>query len=105
MANTAVGIIETHGLASSIEAADAMVKSARVTVLGREFSGGGLVSVIVGGDVAAVKSATDAGAASANRVGEVVAVHIIPNPDVQTAGLLVRDEHKAPSAPADADAK
>jgi ethanolamine utilization protein EutM len=96
---TAIGIIETQGLAASIEAADAMVKSARVTVLGREFAGGGLVSVVVRGDVAAVKSATDAGAAAAARVAEVVAVHLIPNPSPQTAQLLIREQHLAGSAP------
>lgn len=101
---TAIGIIETQGLAASIEAADAMVKSARVTVLGREFAGGGLVSVIVRGDVAAVKSATDAGAAAAGRIGEVMAVHLIPNPSPQTVNLLVRAEHLAGVASADDDA-
>lgn len=93
--NTTVGIIETQGLAPSIEAADAMVKSARVKVLGREFSGGGLVAVVVTGDVAAVKSATDAGAAAAARIGEVVAVHLIPNPSPQTSNLLIREQHLA----------
>jgi ethanolamine utilization protein EutM len=95
--STAIGIIETQGLAPSIEAADAMVKSARVRVLGREFSGGGLVSIVVTGDVAAVKSATDAGAEAAGRIGEVVAVHMIPNPTEQTAALLIREQHLAPT--------
>ncbi len=99
--NTAIGIIETQGLAPSIEAADAMVKSARVTVLGREFSGGGLVSVVVRGDIAAVKSATDAGAAAAARIGEVVAVHLIPNPSPQTSNMLIREQHLAGVTSAD----
>lgn len=94
--NSTIGIIETQGLAASIEAADAMVKSARVKIVGREFAGGGLVSVVVLGDVAAVKSATDAGAASAARIGEVIAVHVIPNPSRQTSNLLVREQHLAP---------
>jgi microcompartment protein CcmL/EutN len=92
----AVGIIETHGLAPNIEAADAMVKAARVTVVGREFSGGGLVTLVVKGEIAAVKSATDAGAAAAARLGEVLAVHVIPRPDAQTTGLLVRPGNLAP---------
>jgi ethanolamine utilization protein EutM len=100
--NLAIGIIETHGLAPSIEAADAMVKSARVRVLGREFAGGGLVSVVVRGDVAAVKAATDSGAAAASRIGDVVAVHLIPNPNQQTSQLLVREQHLAPAENDDA---
>ena len=97
-----IGIIETEGLAPSIEAADAMVKSARVTVLGREFSGGGRVAVVILGDVAAVKSATDAGAAAAGRVGEVLAVHMIANPSPQTSNLLIREQHMASSTSPDA---
>lgn len=97
-----IGIIETQGLAASIEAADAMVKAARVKVLGREFSGGGLVAVVVTGDVAAVKSATDAGAGAAARIGEVVAVHLIPNPNPQTSNLLVREQHRVHEIAAEA---
>ena len=76
----ALGMIETRGLVSAIEAADAMVKSANVKIVGREKVGSGLVTVIVRGDVGAVKAATDAGAAAANRVGELVSVHVIPRP-------------------------
>ncbi|MGY3723844.1 BMC domain-containing protein [Granulicatella balaenopterae] len=82
----ALGMIETKGLVGSIEAADAMVKAANVTLIGKEFVGGGLVTVMVRGDVGAVKAATDAGAAAAQRIGELVSVHVIPRPhsDVET---------------------
>ena len=82
----ALGMIETRGLVGSIEAADAMVKAANVALLGKEHVGGGLVTVMVRGDVGAVKAATDAGAAAAQRVGELVSVHVIPRPhsDVET---------------------
>lgn len=76
----ALGMIETKGLVGMVEAADTMVKAAKVTLIGYEKVGGGLVTVIVRGDVAAVKSATDAGAAAARRVGELVSVHVIPRP-------------------------
>lgn len=76
----ALGMVETMGLVGMVEAADAMVKAAKVTFIGYEKVGGGLVTAIVRGDVAAVKSATDAGAASARRVGELVSVHVIPRP-------------------------
>ncbi|HJO29894.1 MAG TPA: ethanolamine utilization microcompartment protein EutM [Acidobacteriota bacterium] len=76
----ALGMVETKGLVGMVEAADAMVKAAKVTFIGYEKVGGGLVTAIVRGDVAAVKSATDAGAASARRVGELVSVHVIPRP-------------------------
>ena len=79
----ALGMIETKGLVGSIEAADAMVKAANVTLLGKEFIGGGLVTVMVRGDVGAVKAATDAGAAAAGRVGELVSVHVIPRPHAE----------------------
>lgn len=79
-------MIETKGLVGAIEASDAMVKAANVTLLGKEMIGSGLVTVMVRGDVGAVKAATDAGAAAAQRVGEVVSVHVIPRPhtDVET---------------------
>ena len=82
----ALGMIETRGLVGSIEAADAMVKAANVALLGKELVGGGLVTVMVRGDVGAVKAATDAGAAAAQRVGELISVHVIPRPhsDVET---------------------
>lgn len=76
----ALGMIETKGLVGSIEAADAMVKAANVTLTGKVLVGGGLVTVMVRGDVGAVKAATDAGAAAAQRVGELISVHVIPRP-------------------------
>ena len=76
----ALGMIETRGLVGMVEASDAMVKAAKVTLIGYEKVGGGLVTAIVRGDVAAVKSATDAGAAAARRVGELGSVHVIPRP-------------------------
>jgi ethanolamine utilization protein EutM len=76
----ALGVIETNGLVGAIEAADAMVKAARVKFLGREKVKGGLVSVMVAGDVGAVKAAVDAGAAACRRVGKLVSAHVIPRP-------------------------
>lgn len=76
----ALGMIETKGLVATIEAADAMVKAANVVLVGYEKIGAGFVTAIVRGDVAAVKAATDAGAAAARRVGELVGVHVIPRP-------------------------
>ena len=86
MTGDALGLIETKGLVGSIEAADAMVKAANVQLVGYEQVGGGYVTVMVRGDVGAVKAATDAGAEAAARVGEVVSVHVIPRPhaDVET---------------------
>lgn len=82
----ALGLIETKGLVAAIEAADAMLKAAKVTLIGSEKVGGGLVTIMVRGDVGAVKAATDAGAAAAEKVGELVSVHVIPRPhgDVET---------------------
>jgi len=76
----ALGMIETRGLVAMIEASDAMVKAAKVTLVGYEKVGSGLVTALVRGDVAAVKAATDAGAAAARKVGELVSVHVIPRP-------------------------
>lgn len=76
----ALGMVETKGLVGAIEAADAMVKAARVTLTGKETIGGGYVTVFVRGEVGAVRAATDAGASAAQRVGELVAVHVIPRP-------------------------
>jgi ethanolamine utilization protein EutM len=76
----ALGLIETRGLVAAIEAADAMVKAAKVKLLGRQKVKGGLVAVMVAGDVGAVKAAVDAGAAACQRVGEMVSVHVIPRP-------------------------
>ena len=84
----ALGMIETKGLIGSIEAADAMVKAANVTLIGKERVGGGLVTVIVRGDVGAVKAATDAGAAAAQRVGELLSVHVIPRPHAEVETIL-----------------
>ncbi len=84
----ALGLIETKGIVGAVEAADAMCKAAKVTLLGKEISGGGLVTVMVRGEVGAVKAATDAGAAAARRVGELVAVHVIPRPAVDLEGFL-----------------
>lgn len=76
----ALGMIETRGLVASLEAADAMAKAASVTILSQTKSGGGLVTTLVRGEVGAVKAATDAGSVAANKIGEVVAVHVIPRP-------------------------
>ena len=84
----ALGMIETKGLVGAIEAADAMMKAANVTLVGKEHVGGGLVAVLVRGDVGAVKAATDAGAAAAERVGELVSVHVIPRPHNEIEGIL-----------------
>jgi microcompartment protein CcmL/EutN len=80
MASEALGMVETRGLIGSVEAADAMVKAANVVLVGKEYIGAGYVTVLVRGDVGAVKAATDAGAAAARRVGELVGVHVIPRP-------------------------
>jgi ethanolamine utilization protein EutM len=86
--NDALGMIETKGFIGSVEAADAMVKSANVQLVGYKQIGSGLVTVLVRGDVGAVKSATDAGAAAANQVGEVVSVHVIPRPHSDVEKIL-----------------
>ncbi len=85
---SALGMVETKGLVSAIEAADAMVKSANVELVGREQVGSGLVTVIVRGDVGAVKAATDAGAAAARNIGELVSVHVIPRPHNEIENIL-----------------
>lgn len=85
---TALGMIESKGLVGAIEAADAMVKAANVTLIGKEQIGGGFVTVMVRGDVGAVKAATDAGAAAADRVGELVSVHVIPRPHTDVESIL-----------------
>ena len=84
----ALGMIETKGLVASIEAADAMVKAANVTLIGKEHVGGGLVTVMVRGDVGAVKASVDAGAAAAERVGGLVSIHVIPRPHDEVEGIL-----------------
>ncbi|GAA3616545.1 BMC domain-containing protein [Secundilactobacillus similis DSM 23365 = JCM 2765] len=84
----ALGMIETKGLVGAIEAADAMVKAANVTLIGKEQIGSGLVTVMVRGDVGAVKAATDAGAAASEKVGELISVHVIPRPHNEVEGIL-----------------
>nr|WP_319488887.1 BMC domain-containing protein [uncultured Caproiciproducens sp.] len=88
MNSDALGMIETRGLVPAIEAADAMVKAANVNLVGYEKIGSGLVTVMVRGDVGAVKAATDAGAASAKMVGEVVSIHVIPRPHSDTEKII-----------------
>ena len=88
MAQEALGMIETRGLVAAIEAADAMVKAANVTLVGTEKIGSGLVSVMVRGDVGAVKSAVEAGEAAAQRLGEIIATHVIPRPHGDVEKIL-----------------
>jgi len=84
----ALGMVETRGLVGAVEAADAMVKAANVTLVGKEKIGSGLVTVLVRGDVGAVKASVDAGAAAAKRVGELVSVHVIPRPHSDVEAIL-----------------
>lgn len=86
--SAAIGMIETRGLTASIEAADAMLKAANVELVGTEKIGSGLVTVIVKGEVGAVKAATEAGAEAAQRLGELVAVHVIPRPHTDIEKIL-----------------
>jgi ethanolamine utilization protein EutM len=95
MNDNALGMIETKGLVAAIEAADAMMKAANVTLYGKELVGGGLVTVIVRGDVGAVKAATDAGAAAAERVGSLVSVHVIPRPHGEVESILPNNKKQA----------
>ncbi|MBO1001667.1 BMC domain-containing protein [Pseudogracilibacillus auburnensis] len=88
---TALGMIETMGLTAAIEAADAMVKSANVQLTGKVQVGGGIVTVYVRGDVGAVKAAIEAGAEAAQRVGEILSVHVIPRPHVELESILKND--------------
>lgn len=90
MASTSIGLIETRGLTASIEAADAMLKAADVELMGTEKIGSGLVTVIVTGEVGAVKAATEAGQEAASRIGELVAVHVIPRPHQDITRILPR---------------
>jgi ethanolamine utilization protein EutM len=90
----ALGMVETKGFIGSVEAADAMVKAANVTLVGTEYVGAGLVTVLVRGDVGAVKASTDAGAAAARRVGELISVHVIPRPHNEVEKII-------PKAPKD----
>jgi ethanolamine utilization protein EutM len=90
MASQALGLVETRGLVAAIQAADAMVKAANVKLVTRQQPGGGLISIIVQGDVGAVKAAVDAGAAAASRIGKVVSAHVIPRPHDGMEELLER---------------
>jgi len=92
MGQEALGMIETKGLVGAIEAADAMVKAANVTLVGRELVGAGIVTVMVRGDVGAVKAATEAGAEAAQRVGTLLSVHVIPRPNGEEEGILPKAE-------------
>lgn len=93
----ALGMVETRGLVAAIEAADAMVKAANVQLVGKEQVGGGLVTVMVRGDVGAVKAATDAGAAAAEKIGELISVHVIPRPHTEVDGILPYGRDAAPA--------
>jgi ethanolamine utilization protein EutM len=88
MSMEALGMIETKGFVGAVEAADAMVKAANVQLVGKEYIGAGYVTIFVRGDVGAVKAATDAGAAAARRVGELVSVHVIPRPHLEVERVL-----------------
>ena len=99
MDKDALGLVETKGLIGSVEAADAMVKAANVVLVGRDYIGSGYVTVHVRGDVGAVKAATDAGAAAARRVGELVSVHVIPRPHAEVEKILPGGQPPAPAAP------
>ncbi len=88
MAQEALGMVETRGLTAAVEAADAMVKAAEVVLIGTEKIGSGLVSVMVRGDVGAVKAATEVGANAASKLGELVAVHVIPRPHADVEKIL-----------------
>ena len=90
MSGEALGMVETKGLVGAIEAADAMVKAANVSLVGYEKIGSGLVTVMVRGDVGAVKAATDTGAAAAQRVGELISVHVIPRPHEDVEKILLQ---------------
>ena len=100
MSMEALGMIETKGFVGAVEAADAMVKAANVVLVGREYIGSGYVTVLVRGDVGAVKAATDAGAAAARRVGELISVHVIPRPHqelervLEASGLIDANYHQ-----------
>jgi ethanolamine utilization protein EutM len=84
----ALGMVETKGFVGAVEAADAMVKAANVQLIGKEYIGAGYVTIFVRGDVGAVKAATDAGAAAARRVGELISVHVIPRPHTEVERVL-----------------
>ncbi len=97
MSFDALGMVETKGLIGSVEAADAMVKTANVILVGKEYIGAGYVTVLVRGDVGAVKAATDAGAAAARRVGELISVHVIPRPHAEVERILPKPKEAVPA--------
>ncbi len=105
MIQEALGMVETKGLIGAIEAADAMVKAANVSLIGKEMIGSGLVTVMVRGDVGAVKASVDAGAAAAKRVGELVSVHVIPRPHDEVEGILPQRNVPKPAKAAKSAAK
>lgn len=96
MALEALGMVETKGFVGAIEASDAMVKAANVSLVGKEYIGAGYVTVFVRGDVGAVKAATDAGAAAARRVGELISVHVIPRPHGEVERVIPKGVHYSP---------
>ena len=98
MVKEALGMVETVGLVGAIEAADAMVKAANVTLIGKEKIGSGFVTVMVRGDVGAVKASVDAGASAAKRVGELHSVHVIPRPHEDVESILPQNSPAAPKA-------
>ena len=98
-------MVETRGLVASIEAADAMLKASKVSLVGKEKITAGLVTIVIVGDVAAVKASVDAGAAAAQRVGELVSVHVIPKPDDQIAGILPLETETPVEAPKEKQVK
>lgn len=91
MEDRALGMVETMGLVGAIEAADAMVKAAKVTLIGKELTDGAMITIKVVGETGAVQAAVAAGEAAARRVGQVVATHVIPRPDEMTEGILYED--------------
>src|ERR1700750_2056576 len=93
----ALGMVETKGFVGAVEAADAMVKAANVQLVGKEYIGAGFVTVFVRGDVGAVKAATDAGAAAARRVGELISVHVIPRPHLEVERVIPQNGYRAGS--------
>ena len=105
MNQEALGMVETKGLIGAIEAADAMVKAANVSLIGKETIGSGLVTVMVRGDVGAVKASVDAGAAAAKRVGAQVSVHVIPRPHSDVEGILPQKSAPKPAKAAKPAAK
>ena len=102
MALEALGMIETKGFVGAVEAADAMVKAANVQLIGKEYIGAGYVTIFVRGDVGAVKAATDAGAAAARRVGELISVHVIPRPHGEVERVLPKGVGYSPDEKASA---